>query len=279
MTDSNNNIIQVNGVSKSFIVGEQTLQILKNVSMSVGTGDFLVIFGPSGCGKSTLLHGILGLEGPTTGNIFVLNEDLYKKPSEDEISEFRKKHIGMVFQQPNWIKSLNVVENVAFPLSLVGLPKDKTLESAKKYLEIVGMLDWANRHPSELSSGQQQKVALARGLINDPEIIVADEPTGNLDFESGREVLELLQRLNDSGKTIVMVTHDLEYLSYAKTAVKMFDGEIEGIFQGEEKKAMTLTMHYKRGGLHSPPTKSDLPAEIAKTEEQKEQLLTQTNEL
>lgn len=244
--------IEINHIFKSLLVGDQRLDILKGIDLRVEMGDFLIIFGPSGCGKSTLLHAILGLEPPSSGKVIVLGEDLFALGGEDEISEFRKKHIGMIFQQPHWIKALTVIENVAFPLSLVGMGKAEALEKAKQYLNVVGMIDWAERHPSDLSSGQQQKVAMARGLIKEPEIIVADEPTGNLDYESGIDVLLLLQKLNIAGKTILMVTHDLEYLAYAKTAVKMFDGLVVGVYQGEHKADLAKDIHYKRG-VASPP--------------------------
>jgi ABC-type lipoprotein export system ATPase subunit len=251
-----NLIIEVKDIFKSFVIGEQTVPILKNVSLEVTKGDFAIIFGPSGCGKSTLLHTILGLEVPTQGKVSMLQEDLYAKENEDEISQFRKEHVGMIYQQPNWVKSLNVIENVAFPLSLVGIERTATLEKAKKMLESVGMADWANYHPSELSSGQQQKIALARGIINNPELIVADEPTGNLDFESGRDVMSTLRRLNGTGITIVMVTHDLEYLEYAKTAIRMFDGQIEGVYQGEKKDQLTDDMNIKHKNLNTPQVQS-----------------------
>lgn len=245
MSPIGSTIIDIREISKSFVVGQQTVAVLKKISLAVASGDFLIIFGPSGCGKSTLLHAILGLEAPSEGRIMMFNEDLYAMAGEDQISEFRKEYIGMIYQQPNWIKSLNVVENVAFPLSLVGVEKSKTIESAKQVLEQVGMLNWATYHPNELSSGQQQKIALARGVINDPQLIIADEPTGNLDFESGQDVMQLLQKLNTTGKTVVMVTHDLEYLQYARTAVRMFDGQVEGVYQGAEKDNLTNDVHVK----------------------------------
>ncbi len=245
MIDHNNAIIDIREISKSFLVGQQSVLILKKITLAVDAGDFLIIFGPSGCGKSTLLHTILGLEKPSEGQITILHEDLYTKPHEDDISEFRKQHVGMIYQQPNWIKSLNVQENVSFPLSLLGQEKTKSLESARQALEKVGMLNWADYHPNELSSGQQQKIALARGIINNPELIIADEPTGNLDFESGQDVMQLLQTLNQTGKTIVMVTHDLEYLRFATTSVRMFDGQIQGVYRGTDKDKLTNDVNIK----------------------------------
>ena len=214
-------IIRVEHLSKSFPVGAQMVPVLKDVSFTVEPLDFLIIFGPSGCGKSTLLHTLIGLEPPTSGKVIFLGKDLYgekassiKSPvsrrenkknkipntkylmpntniGEDERSEFRKRHIGMVYQQPNWIRSLTVVENVAFPLLLLGQEREKSLAEAREMLAALEMSLWQDYLPSELSSGQQQRVALARALINSPKVIIADEPTGNLDYESGQELMEL----------------------------------------------------------------------------------------
>lgn len=220
-------VIEVKNLTKAFRVGIQDVIVLKDISFTVPKTEFLVIFGPSGCGKSTLLHSIIGLEVPTKGSISILNTDMYWNKDEDFRSDFRKKHIGMVYQQPNWIKSLTVLENVAFPLLLLGQEKEESLFTADKMLRGVGMGNWAHYMPSELSSGQQQKVALTRALITDPEVVIADEPTGNLDFESGQELMVLLSDLNKKSKrTIIMVTHDLEYLQYASNIIKMLDGEV-----------------------------------------------------
>lgn len=219
-------IISIDRIEKTFIVGEQQVKVLKTISFNVESGDFLVIFGPSGCGKSTLLHTMLGLEPPTSGKVVFADVDLYKNNDEDWRADFRKEHIGMVYQQPNWIKSLKVIENVAFPLMLMGKSKPFSLSEAERILTSVSMINWADYLPSELSSGQQQRVAVARALITGPEVVIADEPTGNLDFESGKSLMELLTELNGKGKTIIMVTHDLEYIKYAKSVVRMLDGEV-----------------------------------------------------
>ncbi|KKR05700.1 MAG: ABC transporter related protein [candidate division WS6 bacterium GW2011_GWF2_39_15] len=221
-------VIKIESLSKSFHVGIQDVPVLRGITLDISSSDFTIIYGPSGCGKSTLLHTILGLEKPTSGSIKFFGVDLYSADlNEDDRSELRKKSIGMVYQQPNWIKSLTVIENVAFPLSLIGVPKVTRLEAAKKELEKLGMISWSNYKPSELSSGQQQKVALARALITDPQIIIADEPTGNLDYESGLELMNVLAELNlVDRKTILMVTHDLEYLRYTKSSIHMLNGEI-----------------------------------------------------
>ncbi len=224
-------IIKVRNIDKSFDVAGQKVEVLKNVSFEINSGDFSVIYGPSGTGKSTLLHSILGLEKPTNGTVEILGIDLYNNRSEDELSDFRKKHIGMVYQQSNWVKAINVIENTALPLALHGIDRAIRLEKAKRVLDTVHMLDWAYYHPAELSSGQQQRVSLARALITNPEIIIADEPTGNLDYESGRELMQLLQKFTqETQQTILMVTHELEYLKYADNAIHIFDGQAVNIF-------------------------------------------------
>ena len=240
--------IKLKDIKKTFHVGIQDIEVLKGITFNVEEGDFVIIIGPSGCGKSTLLHTLLGLEGPTSGYVEVLGEDIYGEDrDEDSRSLFRKKHIGMIYQQANWIKALTVVENVAFPLSLLGVRKDQSLVKAWEALTQIGMKNWSNHAPTELSSGQQQKVALARALITDAQIIVADEPTGNLDYNSGQELMSMLVDLNSKGKTVIMVTHDLEYLKYSKTAVQMLDGKVEGIYRGQEKAALESSVKLKRG--------------------------------
>jgi len=244
-------MIAVKKLNKSFKVGEQTVSVLKDINFEIERGDFVIIFGPSGCGKSTLLHTLLGLEPPSSGSVMTLDQSVYGNigtKSEDERAEFRKRHIGMVYQQANWIKSLSVVENVMFPLKLLGMELDKTRSQSETILNSMGMSEHKDYVPSELSSGQQQKVALARALVTNPEIIIADEPTGNLDFESGRELMLTLTKLNrELKKTVVMVTHDLEYLSYAKTAIRMFDGALVGIYKDGDKHKLMNEIKGKRG--------------------------------
>lgn len=233
--DDSEVIIKIKDLCKSFETGGQTVEVLKGISMDVREGDFMIIFGPSGCGKSTLLYTILGLEIPTSGSVCYWNMDLYKNTTEDVRTEVRRLHVGMVYQQSNWVSSLNVIENVALPLRMLGEDEEEANVYAKKMLAKVGMEEWATHKPSELSSGQQQKAAVARALVTDPEIIIADEPTGNLDYESGKNLLHLLGDLRFMGKTILMVTHDLEYLQYAKSTVQMLDGRIVAVSNNDEK--------------------------------------------
>lgn len=242
------NLIQVSGVEKTFKVGEQLVPVLKGVSLEVKMGDFLVIIGPSGCGKSTLLNVILGLEQPDKGNVVFLGENIYANTDEDYRSSFRKKHIGMIYQQPNWIKSMKVVENVAFPLMLLGMEREVSLEKAMKLLQDIKMEQWAYYVPTELSGGQQQRISLVRALANNPEIIIADEPTGNLDYQTGQDVMQMLATLNhDQGKTLIMVTHDLEYLKFAHVAVRMLDGEVVDTYRDGDISKLMNDLSYKRG--------------------------------
>jgi len=188
-TNKGKTIIQVKSVEKDFLVGEQKIKVLKGVSLSISEGDFVIIFGPSGCGKSTLLHGVLGLEPPTRGSILYKGKDLYSL-GEDERVEYRKDNIGMIYQQSIWIKSLNVERNVSFPLDLYGIDALEVAKKASQVLKIVEMEEWKDHWPTELSSGQQQRVSAARALITDPTLIIADEPTGNLDSASGKELMD-----------------------------------------------------------------------------------------
>jgi putative ABC transport system ATP-binding protein len=228
MPTNNQKSINVQNLFKSFQVGKQVVPVLKDVNLHADEGEFVMIIGPSGCGKSTLLHTILGLEPPSSGSVEMLGTDIYKLSGEDERSDFRKKHVGMVYQQPNWIKAIDVIENVAFPLALLSENRESRISKAKQMLDSVKMMDWAYYHPAELSSGQQQRVALARALITNPKLIIADEPTGNLDVESGEELMGLLRKLNkESKKTILMVTHNLNHLSYSDREISLLDGRVQ----------------------------------------------------
>ncbi len=254
--------IKVQNVKKIFRVGTQEIEILKDISFEINKGDFAVISGPSGCGKSTTLHTILGLEVPTSGKVMFFDQDLYNNTNEDDRSIFRKRNIGMVYQQANWIKALNVRENVSFPLTLLGISKHEAFSKAIQVLTELGMANWAEYVPLELSSGQQQRVALARSLVNDPKVIVADEPTGNLDYKSGVEIMELLAKLNqEKQKTIIMVTHDLEYLKYSNKVVRIFDGTLDGVYTGDALQKLIGSVALKRGSNDT--VNQPTPAEVA----------------
>lgn len=223
---SHHEVVKVRDVCKEFKIGDEQVQVLKHIDVTFYSGEFVMIFGPSGCGKSTFLHTILGLESPTSGNVFLRDTDLYSLSTDDRAT-FRHEKIGMIFQQSNWIKSLSVVDNVAYPLMLSDVPYTDAKSLAYERLHEVGMEEHARQKPTELSGGQQQKVALARALITNPWIIVADEPTGNLDTVSGYEVVHMLAWLNRvKRRMIIMVTHDNRFLSIATRRVHMTDGKI-----------------------------------------------------
>lgn len=246
------NIIRVRDVSKAYITRLHKINVLKDISFDILEGDFLIIFGKSGCGKSTLLYILLGLEEPTNGTVEILNQHLYRSgidhlQTEDERGKFRMQNIGMVYQQAHWIKSMSVTENVAMPLTLFGINKKARLKKAIELLDQLGIAQLSNLNPKELSSGQQQLVSLARALISNPKIIMADEPTGNLDYESGQKLINLLADLNNKqNKTIIMVTHDLSYLPYGKTVIKMFDGEVSNIKVYRDRDKNTLIESIKK---------------------------------
>ncbi len=242
-----NNLVVADGIRKSFLVGTQTVEVIKGISLKIAKGDFAVIFGPSGCGKSTLLHTLLGLEQPSDGKVYVDGKDYYGM-GDDEIVRFRKNNIGIVFQQPIWIKSLNVLENVCVPNRLRGLSLEEAEEKAMVALKKVKLEDWHGYHPNSLSSGQQQRVSLARALTIDPLILVADEPTGNLDTVSGDELMELLRSLNqDEGRTVIMVTHDLEYLRYATKLFHIIDGLLAEEIDEKGARKLAMTLRNKKG--------------------------------
>lgn len=225
-----NVLVAVENLFKLFQVKTQKVPVLKGINTKISKGDFVIIFGPSGCGKTTLLNSILGFEIPTEGEVTMLGQKLYEL-TEDERAILRKHNLGIIYQQPNWIKSISVIENVAFPLMLLGSKKLDALNKAAKSLEKVGMTRWSRYKPTELSAGQQQKIALARALVTDPKVLVADEPTGNLDHASSVALMQTLEDLNKSGITVIMVTHNVEQLTSANRVLQMFDGTIINDYQ------------------------------------------------
>ena len=219
-------VIDVEEVKKNFIVGSRVIQALKLVNLQVRATDFLIIFGPSGCGKSTLLNIILGLDKPTKGKVRVRGTDVYGL-DEDQRAAFRAKKMGMIHQMPYWIKSLNAIENVALPLVIEGGQEKKAMHRAREIMQDLGITELSKQIPTQLSGGEQQKVGLARALVSDPWILLADEPTGNLDSKSGDEIMSLFKLLNQKHKrTIILVTHNEEYWQLGTRRIEMRDGEI-----------------------------------------------------
>lgn len=240
-------ILELHDIFKSFTLGSQVVEIIKGVNFTVNEGDFVILFGPSGCGKSTVLNILLGLEPPTKGTVQFLGKDLYQS-NEDGRAQIRKQEVGMVYQQSNWVKSLNVIENIYFPLTLRGLTQTEREKKAWEMLKLVGMEQGAHQAPTELSSGQQQRISLARALISDPALIVADEPTGNLDSKASEDIMELFKQFNTRGKTVIMVTHDLEYLRYATRSINMADGLVVGEYEANDPRLKGISTS-KRGQL------------------------------
>lgn len=222
-----NEVIKVANLYKKYIMGTNEIEILKNVSLTIEKGEFVSIMGPSGSGKSTLLYLIGGLDKPTSGSISITGKELSKMKDEEE-SQMRRRFIGFVFQFYNLVPNLNVEENVLLPILLDGKRLKDYRKKLDEILEIVGLLERKHHTPRELSGGQQQRVAIARALISDPEVILADEPIGNLDSKTGTEIMQLFQKINmEKGKTIVQVTHSSEAAEYGQRIIFVKDGRIE----------------------------------------------------
>ncbi len=219
--------IQMKGISKVFETDELETHALKNVDITIKSGDYVSISGPSGCGKSTLLSLLGLLDMPTSGEYYIEGMDV-SALSLDQAAEIRNSKIGFIFQSFNLIDELSVFDNVALPLRYnTKVPSDQEIrERVSKCLELVGMSHRTSHKPNQLSGGQQQRIAIARALVGNPAILLVDEPTGNLDSKSGDQVMDVLQKLNDQGTTICMVTHDPRYADMAATQLKLLDGAI-----------------------------------------------------
>lgn len=219
-------LIQLSNISKVFDLGDELkFQALKNINLDINSGEFVAIVGPSGSGKSTLMN-VLGLLDRLTSGTYMLEGKDVSKLSQDKLAEIRNREIGFVFQSYNLLNRTSSLDNVALPLIYSGVSKTQREVQAKKALEQVGLADKLKSRPSQLSGGQQQRVAIARALVNNPQIIFADEPTGNLDSKTGIEILELLQKLNHFGKTVILITHDKSLAKKARRIIRIKDGEI-----------------------------------------------------
>lgn len=218
--------VQCSGLKKTYSLGDEIVHALDNVSLSIEKGDFIAICGPSGSGKSTLANVIGGLDQPDSGTVVVEGLDL-AKAKDKELSAYRNKHIGFVFQSFNLQAHETALENVMSPLTIGGVGKKKERqERGMRALERVGLTDRANHRPTQLSGGQRQRVAIARALVNDPTLIIADEPTGNLDSKRGADVMSELERLNKEGITLIIITHDDNVAARAKRVIEIKDGQI-----------------------------------------------------
>jgi putative ABC transport system ATP-binding protein len=218
-------ILIMKELCKNYYIGDVILKVLRGIDITINSGDYVAIMGPSGSGKSTLLNMIGCLDRPTSGD-YILGDRSVATLNDDELSIIRGTRIGFVFQSFNLISQLNIIENIEVPMYYQGYSANESASRAKELAEMVGLGHRLKHRPSELSGGQQQRVAIARALANDPLIILADEPTGNLDSTSGTEILDILDRLHAQGKTLICVTHDEDIAAGAERVIRLFDGQI-----------------------------------------------------
>lgn len=219
-------IISTSEISKKYVMGSEVIMALQSISINIDKGEYVAFMGPSGSGKSTLMNIIGCLDTPTDGT-YILNNNDVSDLTENELAEIRNKEIGFVFQTFNLLPRASALENVALPLVYAGLNSSEREEKAMAALEGVGLGDRAHHKPNELSGGQRQRVAIARALVNDPSIILADEPTGNLDSKTSYSIMDLFQELHDKGNTIIMVTHEEDIAEYSHRIIRLRDGLIE----------------------------------------------------
>jgi len=218
-------MIHAQALGKTYQIGSDKLEVLKDITFSVPKGKFIVVSGPSGSGKTTLLNIIAGIDKPTTGKIFVNDQDLTVQ-NEDFLSDFRCNNVGFVFQSYNLVSTLTVAENVAFPMEWIRKSEDEIEKRITELLETVGLQNRANHFPAQLSGGEQQRVAFARALANDPQLILADEPTGNLDDKNAQKIVQVLQLLKEKGKTVIVSTHDVQIKQLADQVLCLEDGKL-----------------------------------------------------
>ena len=218
-------MIELKEINKSFSVGDETIKALDNINLKIEKGDFVSIIGPSGSGKSTLMN-ILGLLDIPDSGEYLLDGIAIKQTKDNKLAEIRNRKIGFIFQNFNLLSKMNAIENVQLPLMYRGLSDKESRKIAYEYLEKVGLTGRENHLPTQLSGGQQQRVAIARAIAGNPEIILADEPTGALDSKTSEEIMEQLKKLNNNGQTIILITHDIGVAKKAKRIIKILDGKL-----------------------------------------------------
>ena len=223
---SDASIVRLENIRKTYQIGLVAVEALRGLSLAIGAGEYVGIMGPSGCGKSTLLNVLGCLDRPTSGRYWLGEEDV-SAMEDDTLSAVRGARLGFIFQSYNLIQQLTVVENIEVPLYYQGCPERESRALARELADRVGLAARLHHKPAELSGGQQQRVAIARALVNDPLILLADEPTGNLDSSSGEEILKLFDDLNEQGKTMIVVTHDPNTSRHARRVIRLRDGQIE----------------------------------------------------
>jgi len=230
-------LIQIKNVGKSYKMGKAgMLDVLKGINLDISPGEFLTIIGPSGSGKSTMMNIVGALDIPSSGEVLIMNKNIAKM-SESSLAVLRGKTIGFIFQQFNLVPTLSALENVMLPMEFIDVPTNVAKKRATELLEMLGLGDRVDHKPNELSGGQQQRVAIARALSNDPPIILADEPTGNLDSKTGIFVMDFLRKLNTKqGKTIILITHDTSLIKYAHRVIHLKDGVVvKDVFSNHKK--------------------------------------------
>lgn len=229
-------IIRLDQIQKSYFMGKHELQVLKGLSLNISQNEYVALMGPSGSGKSTLMN-IIGCLDTPSGGRYVLNGQDVSQMIDDNLAEVRNKEIGFVFQQFNLLPRLTAVENVALPLVYAGMKKKERTEVALAMLELVNLSDRSHHKPNELSGGQCQRVAIARALVNNPSLILADEPTGNLDTKTSYEIMEIFDQIHGRGNTIVIVTHEEDIANHARRIVRLRDGVIESDRSNQPKQS------------------------------------------
>jgi putative ABC transport system ATP-binding protein len=231
-------IIQLENIQKSYIMGKQELKVLKGISLEVFKNEYVALMGPSGSGKSTLMN-LLGCLDSPSGGRYILNGKDVSKMADDDLADVRNKEIGFVFQQFNLLPRLTAAENVALPLVYNGTPKKLRTEQALEMLRRVGLADRSHHKPNELSGGQNQRVAIARALVNSPSIILADEPTGNLDSKTSVEIMKIFDKIQSEGNTVILVTHEEDIANFAHRIIRLKDGVIESDLLKSESMAVS----------------------------------------
>jgi putative ABC transport system ATP-binding protein len=219
-------VIQLQGIKKNYFLGKVVIEVLKGISLSIQKNEYVALMGPSGSGKSTLMNIVGCLDTPTSGNYSLAGQPVGGM-TDDHLADIRNKEIGFVFQQFNLLPRLTALENVALPLVYAGISRKERLERAKDVLEKVSLTDRSSHKPNELSGGQNQRVAIARALVNNPSLILADEPTGNLDSRTSAEIMDIFGQIHAAGNTVLLVTHEEEIAAHAKRIIRLKDGLIE----------------------------------------------------
>jgi putative ABC transport system ATP-binding protein len=231
-------LITIENMSKSYVMGQEVVNALKGVSLSIDKNEYVALMGPSGSGKSTLMNLLGCLDTPSSGDYW-LNDNLVSDMTDSELAEVRNKLIGFVFQTFNLLPRMSALENVALPLVYAGISKEKRLEKANEVLQVVGLGDRVSHKPNELSGGQRQRVAIARALVNDPAIILADEPTGNLDTKTSIEIMSIFEKIHANGNTVILVTHEPDIAEYAHRIIRLRDGLLESDLHNEHIKLLS----------------------------------------